>query len=88
MLNMLSEAEICGVEQINGVAELSTSDCVVRLTDGKANNRLIGATVIAYEIGCDEETSKFYLGLLCESSDGTLFDETITFSAIEVAELD
>ena len=88
MLNMLSEAEISGVEHINGAAELSTSSCVVRLTDGEANERLAGATVIAYEIGCDEETSKFYLGLLCESAENELFDETITFSAIEVAELD
>ena len=88
MLNMIADTEIRIVEQIGNTAEISTDSCVVRLVDGNADDRLVGATVIAYEIGCDEETSKFYLGLLCESSEKELFDETITFSTIEVAELD
>ena len=88
MLNMISDEKITCVEQAGGVLEISTDNCVLKLTDATADRKLEDATVIAFELGRDGDSSKFYLGLLCESSDGTLFDETIPFSAIEVAELD
>ena len=88
MLNMISDEEITCVEHVNSVLEISTANSVIKLTDATASDKLKNATVIAFELGRDSDSSKFYLGLLCESSDGTLFDEMITFCAIEVAELD
>ena len=88
MLNMIADEEITCVEQINGTLEISTEKCVVKLTDATADEKLQGSTVVAFELGHDDNLSNLYLGLLCEGSNGTLFDETVTFSTIEVAELD
>lgn len=88
MLNMIVDEEITYVEQVNGALEISTDKCVIKLSDATADEKIKNATVIAFELGRDDDTSGLYLGFLCESADGTLFDETVTFSAIEVAELD
>ena len=88
MLNMISDEKITCVEQSNGVLEISTDSCVVKLADAAADKKLENATVIAFELGHDDDSAKLYLGLLCESADGTLFDETLHFGTIEVAELD
>ena len=88
MLNMISDEKITCVEHINGVLEISTDNCVLKLSDATASEKLENATIIAFELGRDDDSAKLYLGLLCENADGTLFGETLPFSTIEVAELD
>lgn len=86
MLNGITDAEIKAVEECGGKAIIVTDERRITLDGNIPDNDLIGASVIAFEISEGDENS-LYLGLLCESSDGALFDKIIPFSSIEVEEI-
>ena len=86
MLNGISDSEIKAVEECDGKAVIVTDERKITLDGGITGNDLVGASVIAFEISENDENG-LYLGLLCESLDGSLFDKIIPFSSIEVEEI-
>ena len=86
MLNGISDSETKAVCECDGRAVNVTGDRRITLEGGITGNDLVGASVIAFEISENDENG-LYLGLLCESSDGSLFDKIIPFSSIEVEEI-
>ena len=86
LINGITDAEIKAVDECDGKTIIITDERKITLEGKIVDNDLVGAGIIAFEIGEGDDNS-LYLGLLCESSDGSLFDKIIPVSSIEVEEI-